>query len=67
MQDILHRLEGHNHRNRVWRSNESRVNASIHEHEEIVRALLRCEAQEAAQKMREHINNARNYAIQKYI
>ena len=67
LRDILYRLEGHNHRNRVWRSNESRVNASMREHEEIVRALLAGETELAAQKMREHITNARDYAIRKYL
>lgn len=67
LRDILKQLEGHNHRNRVWRSNESRVNMSMEEHIAIVRFLLQNQYEEAAKMMFRHIDNARIYALKKYV
>lgn len=67
LREILKNVEGSDHRNRIWRSNEGRVNDSIQEHLEITGHLLASRYPQAAESMRQHIVNAKNYAIQKYL
>ena len=67
LREILKNVEGYDHRNRIWRSNEGRVNESIQEHLEITDHLLASRYSEAAESMRQHIMNAKKYAIQKYL
>ena len=67
LREILKNVEGSDHRNRIWRSNEGRVNDSIQEHLEITRHLLASHYPEAAESMYQRIMNAKNYAIQKYL
>lgn len=67
LREILKNVEGSDHRNRIWRSNEGRVNDSIQEHLEITNHLLASRYPQAAESMYQHIMNAKNYAIQKYL
>lgn len=67
LREILKNVEGSDHRNRIWRSNEGRVNDSIQEHLEITGHLLASRYPQAAESMHQHIMNAKNYAIQKYL
>lgn len=67
LREVLNMVEGHNHRNRVWRSNETRVNSSQHEHIEIAKAILADDYSLAAKLLSQHIMNAKEYAIRKYL
>ncbi len=66
LRDILHNMEGHNHRNRIWRSDKSRVDDSLREHIEMTELLLQGDYQAAAKAMEDHLSNARLYALKKY-
>ena len=59
-------LEVHNHRNRIWRSNEERVHVSLSEHVQIVEALLNNDYLLAGSLMHQHLMNAKEYAFKKY-
>lgn len=67
LREMLLTIEGHNHRNRIWRSNEKRVYGSLQEHIGIAEALLAEDYELAGDRMREHLSLAREYAIQKYL
>jgi len=66
LKDFCASLEGHNHRNRIWRSNEERVHVSLDEHVQIVTALLENDYAKARDLMHQHLLNAREYAFKKY-
>ncbi len=67
LKELLLMLEGHNHRNRVWRSNEARVNDSQKEHIAIAEAVLQDDYEQAARLLKEHLANAKEYAMKKYL
>ena len=67
LREALLMIEGHNHRNRIWRSNENRVSASLQEHINIAEALLEENYELAGVRMREHLSVAREYALRKYL
>lgn len=66
LRDFCSSLEGHNHRNRIWRSNEERVHISLAEHVQIIMALLNSDYGEAKDLLYQHLLNAREYAFKKY-
>lgn len=66
LKDFCASLEGQNHRNRIWRSNEERVHISLDEHVMIVTALLENDYVKAKDLMYQHLFNAREYALKKY-
>lgn len=66
LKDFCASLEGHNHRNRIWRSNEERVHVSLDEHVMIATALLESDYAKAKDLMYQHLFNAREYAFKKY-
>ena len=67
LREMLLMVEGHNHRNRIWRSNEKRVYDSLQEHIGITKALLDENYELAGDRMKKHLSQAREYAIQKYL
>lgn len=67
LREMLLMIEGHNHRNRIWRSNEKRVSSSLQEHIGIAEALLEENYSLASERMREHLSRAREFAIHKYL
>lgn len=66
LREVLKTLEGHNHRNRVWKSDFRRVVESKKEHQAILEALLKDDYENAAALMEVHLTNAKNFAIRKY-
>lgn len=60
-------VEGMDHRNRVYKSNDERVREGIREHIRIIEELLKNDYAAAAKHMHEHIKNAKSYAMKKYI
>lgn len=67
LREMLLTIEGHNHRNRIWRSNEKRVYDSLQEHIGIAEALLADDYELASDRMKDHLTKAREYAIRKYL
>ena len=67
IRNILHDLEGVSHRNRIYHSNETRIAESIKEHIVIVQHLMCWDSEKAAEAMRVHLTNAREFAMKKYL
>ncbi|MCI8661169.1 MAG: GntR family transcriptional regulator [Lachnospiraceae bacterium] len=67
LREVLRMVEGMDHRNRVYKSNDERVREGIREHIKIIEELLKNDYAAAAKHMLEHIKNAKNYAMKKYI
>lgn len=67
LREVLRMVEGMDHRNRVYKSNDERVREGIREHIKIIDELLKNDYAAAAKHMLEHIKNAKNYAMKKYI
>lgn len=67
LREVLRMVEGMDHRNRVYKSNDERVWEGIREHIKIIDELLKNDYAAAAKHMLEHIKNAKNYAMKKYI
>jgi DNA-binding GntR family transcriptional regulator len=67
LREVLRMVEGVDHRNRVYKSNDERVHEGIKEHMIIVESMLEGDYQTASEKLFDHIKNAKNYAMRKYI
>lgn len=67
LKELMGMVQLHSYRNRVWRSNEKRVNESVREHLEILECLIREDYDTAAQCMQKHFQKAKAFALQKYI
>lgn len=67
LREVLRMVEGMDHRNRVYKSNDERVHEGIVEHIAIVEKMLEKDYQAASLCLFDHIKNAKNYAMKKYI
>ena len=67
LREVLRMVEGMDHRNRVYKSNDERVHEGIVEHMAIVEKMLEKDCQAASVCLFDHIKNAKNYAMKKYI
>lgn len=67
LRSVLRMVEGIDHRNRVFNSNEERVHEGIAEHIVIVEKMLGKEYVAASNALFEHIRTAKSYAMKKYL
>ena len=67
LREVMRMVEGVDHRNRVYKSNEERVHEGISEHLDIVERMLAKDYEGASKCLFHHIKSAKNYAMKKYI